>query len=166
VEIKLFQSTITPIGDTEADEFSFYLPPPPTIPVDKTQRIKIKFAPVKSGERRATLTFQSSSSLGEIKVNLVGYGREPVSVKNESENVSGFALFPNPSDGRISLLTGQNNNQHYSCEIYDVYGKKIASVNITTNKTGILLPELMSGVYFLKIIGDGVTSNLPFVINK
>jgi hypothetical protein len=74
---------------------------------------------------------------------------EDVSVKEfESENRSPF-LYPNPTEGFVSVLNIGSKN--YNLEIYNFLGHKISELKETNT---INISSLNNGIYFCKIIVD------------
>lgn len=70
---------ITPIGDTQADEFKTIFGSPTTLEAEAAGNIRIKFVPTKAGERKAKLTIITDGIPSELYVNLVGYGKASAS---------------------------------------------------------------------------------------
>jgi hypothetical protein len=77
-----------------------------------------------------------------------------------------FKIFPNPSQGQISI-NNQNALNFSTIEIYDVFGKKAFHnhLNSTTNSVSLDVTSLKSGVYFLKMtLENGQTSTQKLIL--
>jgi len=66
-----------------------------------------------------------------------------------------YMIFPNPSDGYISMAIPQN-NQNLTINCYNLYGAKLKTINTynTSNYISIDLSDLGDGMYIL-LIDDG-----------
>jgi hypothetical protein len=67
--------------------------------------------------------------------------------KNNSELI----IFPNPSDGKISIQF-ENNNQHYSISIFDISGKQVFNSENISGEITIDISLLPQSVFFAHII--------------
>ena len=76
----------------------------------------------------------------------------------ENSSVSELSLFPNPTDGIISIKSDKN----YQLEIYSVDGKII----LKDNGNNIDISALQNGTYFLKIIQENTNNSASFKILK
>ena len=76
----------------------------------------------------------------------------------ENSSVSELSLFPNPTDGIISIRSDKN----YQLEIYSVDGKII----LKDNGNKIDISALQNGTYFLKIRQENTNNSASFKIFK
>ena len=68
-----------------------------------------------------------------------------------------FSLFPNPSDGVVKL--NLNCDENISVQVFDVMGKMIYCFDNHIDGVSVVgdfLSNLNGGVYFVKVIGDGM----------
>ena len=63
-------------------------------------------------------------------------------------------IFPNPTNGKITLVTDQYNNANI--EIYNQTGIKVYSTKVNESKTNLDLSIINPGIYFLKVLNDGI----------
>lgn len=92
----------------------------------------------------------------------------------ETEIINNYVeanVFPNPAIEKTTLNLNSLNSGNATLEIYDIYGKKIQTIELGYVNSGIESFELdlsnyISGVYFANIrIGEAV-NNFRFVVNK
>ena len=76
----------------------------------------------------------------------------------ENSSVNELSLFPNPTDGIISIRSDKN----YQLEIYSVDGKII----LKDNGNQIDISALQNGTYFLKITQENTNNSASFKILK
>ena len=76
----------------------------------------------------------------------------------ENSSVNELSLFPNPTDGIISIRSDKN----YQLEIYSVDGKII----LKDNGNQIDISALQNGTYFLKITKENTNNSASFKILK
>ena len=81
---------------------------------------------------------------------------ENLSIENSSVNE--LSLYPNPTDGIISIGSDKN----YQLEIYSVDGKII----LKDNGNNIDISALQNGTYFLRIIQENTNNSASFKIFK
>lgn len=99
-----------------------------------------------------------------IKILEADFGRElsiPFSVglftklNNSDKNESNIQVFPNPTNGNVSISFGLENQQNAHIRVLDLNGKLMFSTkfyNVMMNTEEVKLEELMSGIYFIQII--------------
>ncbi|MCO4806595.1 MAG: T9SS type A sorting domain-containing protein, partial [Flavobacteriales bacterium] len=77
---------------------------------------------------------------------------------------SGFRIFPNPSDGLITIevleITGNE-----KVEVRDLHGRLIQSRAITSNSTQLNLGNMASGVYNAILTNENGTTNRKLIFN-
>jgi len=80
---------------------------------------------------------------------------QPELIINSSETQSSMMIYPNPSNGLITINLGQL-NESTSPEVYDLSGKRIENIAITRNETGYTLDlsKQPRGVFILKTTVD------------
>jgi len=60
-------------------------------------------------------------------------------------------LYPNPSNGLVTLELNNVNNEELYVEVYDVIGKLVYKTNITENRTDIDLTNMNAGIYYVSV---------------
>jgi len=126
---------------------------------------------VQQGENDAgwsTFGIDSSFSLiPAISVNM----QDPDFVDAINEEVKRVEItpFPNPTANEINIPVGANYGQTL-IDVYDIAGKKVKSVNLTTTKFEIIkfnVSDLDNGAYIFKMnFEDGSYSNFNVVVNN
>ena len=77
-----------------------------------------------------------------------------------------ISVYPNPSSGKITLVTSTLNYEDLSYQISDLNGKDIAS-NILNLKTNIIdMLELPTSIYFITILKDGIKIKTFKILKK
>lgn len=80
--------------------------------------------------------------------------------KNE---ISGLSIYPNPAtDGQVFITS--NSGLLKNVLVFDVLGKQVLKANVTDQAMNI--PNLKSGVYFVKVTEEGKTATRKLVINN
>lgn len=83
-----------------------------------------------------------------------------------AEEISGenkIKIFPTIVDGDFPLLSIESNELSLNYSVYSAEGKNILSGN-TSSGSVIRLPSITSGVYFIKLTGEGLTVVFRFVV--
>lgn len=62
-----------------------------------------------------------------------------------------ISLSPNPTSGTIEIMIEKTQLQVKVCSIYDMYGKLIKVIPITSDRSTIELSDFSSGVYILRL---------------
>ena len=79
-------------------------------------------------------------------------------------------LFPNPSDGRFSIINNDFSNENLRIELYDVYGSLLKSISANVEANDLLIKvdagELASGYYFVKITNNVKNKFFRVIIYK
>jgi len=75
--------------------------------------------------------------------------------------IAGFKIYPNPvSNGKLFIETSINGKK--SIAIYDTLGKQV--LNATTSSNEVNVENLLSGMYFIKVVEDNKTSYAKFIV--
>jgi len=82
------------------------------------------------------------------------YNRTVVSVEEKLEEKGSYALYPNPSDGKIFLESDVLEVEEV--KIYNMRGKLIEQTLSTELESGIDLSDLKPGVYFASFVESGI----------
>jgi len=84
------------------------------------------------------------------------------STLSTSENkVDEITLFPNPSEGKVTLITDLNN---YQISLYNILGANVYSESKLSNTTNFDLSYFKSGIYLLKLTSEENTTFKKIVI--
>jgi hypothetical protein len=90
-----------------------------------------------------------------------------VSVEGIAKGVSSTAVYPNPASQSINVLLGVETNAEVKISIIGMNGQLIDSRNVNTvagiNQEAFNIAALNSGIYFVKIEGEGFLSTQKFV---
>ncbi len=80
-----------------------------------------------------------------------------------------FSAYPNPSSGMLNIRSDSNRDGVTRLSLLDVQGREHLNTNINfstgTQIHQLNLPELPSGVYFVRLLGEGV-STIPILISQ
>jgi len=147
---------IVPDAGVDSSEFKINFFSKDSINPGDVMPVYVKFAPLKTGLRTATLNITSAITLPPITVNLRGYGTEAVSVR-EYSNSDEITITPNPASGHIIINLGNLELNNIKLNIYDIFGKKIQEIPHSTNDNNYFaydISGLSSGVYSI-IIDSG-----------
>lgn len=81
----------------------------------------------------------------------------------EKIDSDGIRLYPNPNNGIFDLSLGNKNEKEVNIHIYNVSGNEV--YNSTTNKNviNINLPNLSSGLYIIKVVGEDYNEKVKFI---
>jgi hypothetical protein len=75
--------------------------------------------------------------------------------------IAGFKVYPNPvSNGKLFIETSINGEK--AIAIYDTLGKQVLNTSTTSNEVNV--ENLLSGMYFVKVIEDNKTSYAKFIV--
>jgi len=88
---------------------------------------------------------------------------------NELEMVRHFDLSPNPAVNQCNITLELTKNLDVTVDVYDVVGKKLRSINYKDlntgeNKISLDISAFDSGLYYIRMRGEGFELNKPLVI--
>ncbi len=86
-----------------------------------------------------------------------------------TEPVKGFAVYPNPTKGLLTVDYSGNTEKNIVLNVYDMSGKKVftqnqASLSGNNNQFKLNLRELVPGAYTLEMLNGGETKQTKFVV--
>jgi hypothetical protein len=85
-----------------------------------------------------------------IKTDSTGYA--PTGIQMLGQPVSGITIFPNPFSTQTTVeLESGNRYQDMRFEMFDVYGRKVKSLQVTSSKFEIQRGDLPGGIYFVSV---------------
>jgi hypothetical protein len=73
-------------------------------------------------------------------------------IENTSDIFLEYTVYPNPTEGSVRLIIGSPDDDKYGFQIYDQNGRLIQKRTAISRETEILLDNLPSSVYFLKVL--------------
>jgi PKD repeat protein len=113
------------------------------------------------GNYKVTLTARNSAGCECSKTEMHNF--ENVGIVNGE--LLGVAIYPNPTDGVVSLELPKLSNE-YSIEVLDVMGKTVHKTNINGDvlNTSIDLSGNASGIYFVKVSNQGATATVKVTL--
>jgi subtilisin family serine protease len=137
---------ILPDAGVNQDEFIIYGFNNDIVEPEQTLSIRLKFAPEKTGQRTAILRINSDAEPNLIDVNLIGYGKEPVSVDDVSALPDDIIISPNPASSELSVSANQYIFNRIT--IIDLNGR-LAKVFVDTRGSIFEVSDIQPGTYFM-----------------
>lgn len=78
-----------------------------------------------------------------------------------------FDIYPNPSQNGLITIQGEFMPEETTCQIYNVLGQLVKSIEVTTDATFTLnVSDLENGVYFVDILGSERTYRSKLIIAR
>ncbi|MEO6949356.1 MAG: M36 family metallopeptidase [Ginsengibacter sp.] len=77
-----------------------------------------------------------------------------------------ISISPNPSKGGVVTLKIAGNQRNIKVALLNSAGQILSRFNVSKDKNDLLLPTLASGVYYLKITGENISTVQKLVIEK
>ena len=77
-----------------------------------------------------------------------------------------FAVYPNPSNGMVSLYIDEVNSNSTSIIVQDMFGKTVLSTSVEVGLSRLNLSNLSAGVYMVTLEDNGSRSTEKLVIQK
>ena len=106
--------------------------------------------------------------LDNINIYAGGASNDLVVGLEESVELEGLTLFPNPTDNELNVRFSTKSSQFMNFTIQDVTGKMVQSLAVNANEgTNLVMMDtqnLASGMYFLNITSGGQTQAIQFVV--
>ena len=108
-------------------------------------------------------TWEISGNSGALIFSLDGESKQVLSTA--SFNDSELKLLANPTNGLFEVQLGSVFNDNLSIEVYDVTGRMILnqSVEASQSRFSIDLQNSSSGIYLMKILGEGKTKTFKLI---
>jgi subtilisin family serine protease len=88
---------------------------------------------------------------------------QTIKTTNSDNNVSKVVLYPNPNKGIFTIDLGFENKNEISIAIYDIQGKSVYKSSGKGVLFEINVPNLSSGLYFIKLQGENYDETVNFV---
>lgn len=88
---------------------------------------------------------------------------EPKAIAATAKTLAGIAVSPNPATSNVTVTVG-GNKQKLTVDLVSPNGQQLKRVEMNGETLNINLPKLASGIYYLKIAGEGVAETKKLVI--
>jgi len=113
----------------------------------------------------------TQGSTNNVKDGEAAYDLPPAPITKATPKVSeatakslaGISISPNPASNNVTLTVGGNKKQ-LSVDLVGTNGQQLRRFTMSGETLRINLPKLASGVYYLKISGEGVSETRKLVI--
>ncbi len=112
----------------------------------------------------------SEGSSNNIKDGVAAYDLPPAAIVKSNQaqaavakNTGTISIAPNPATNNTTL-TFSGNKKQLSVDLMTTTGQQLNRYNMTGESLHINLPKLASGMYYLKITGDGVSETRKLII--
>ena len=104
---------------------------------------------------------------GAVSLSSMKYDGTIITNVPDRVQSSTFEIFPNPTqDGRVTIQ-GEFQPEQAICNIYNVLGQIVNSMEVTTDATFSLnVSTLENGVYFIDILGSERTYHSKLIISR
>lgn len=86
----------------------------------------------------------------------------PVNATNDNT----VNIYPNPTNNFFTVSIDGEEDVFNSIGVYDMYGRKIAEVDINSNKTVISVYDIVSGTYLVKLVSPNEVITRKIIIKK
>lgn len=158
----------------QAGEFSLVTPPafPWTIPAGDSQTITVKFAPVATGIRTASINLASNDANdGAYMFALQGISTSGTGIDGVTAIEGGVKVYPNPARNEATLAMKLKRDQRMIISMFDIQGKEVIRAVDKVMKAGeqkivLDLSGVEAGMYFIQIASDKQASRIKLVINR
>ena len=110
-------------------------------------------------DRTTTITVTAEDGTTELVYTIVFN----VASTGIDELTNGFRIYPNPSNGIITLELKNATNNTYEVEVYDVIGKLMYKSKITESITNINLTHINAGLYYISV-NNGDVRNITKIM--
>ena len=105
---------------------------------------------------------------GEVTIFIAGFDKQldkQESIQNKEATIGETILYPNPNKGIFTINLGFESKKEITVTIYDTQGKSIYKSSTKEAKFEINLPNLLSGIYFVKLQGENYEETVKFLKN-
>lgn len=111
-------------------------------------------------------TERGPSFEGDVAIDDVSITDAPVGLGEQNMEANGLAIYPNPSNGLVSLVVDKQINLE-RIEIYNLQGQLVQNINTGLDQTSLQidLTNLPKGVYSLRAIGDEFNHTQKLILN-
>ncbi|MCV9928327.1 T9SS type A sorting domain-containing protein [Flavobacterium sp. LS1R49] len=81
----------------------------------------------------------------------------------EKSEIDGARLYPNPNNGNFVINLGKENKKEINIAIYNILGKLVYTRVSKDSVVEVNLPDLSSGLYIIKLVGDNYNETIKFL---
>jgi hypothetical protein len=115
-----------------------------------------------SGKDRLTYTIQNGcgTSHADFRIALT------LSVKQPTNDLSALKVFPNPTEGAITVKIASDINEEVHVAITNVLGEKVKELTISTNKAYDIQLDQPAGMYLISATGVSGSCSAKIVVGK
>ncbi len=75
-------------------------------------------------------------------------------VENTEDITIEYTVYPNPTEGSVTLIIGSPANNRFCFHIYDMNGRLLQNKLVLSRETEVILESLPASVYILKVFKD------------
>ena len=122
-----------------------------------------------AGNSSQTSTYQyKDPSIDRLNSNVMFYRLKQIDINGNfkysnivklsynAQHTANSIVYPNPTQGLITILVGDNSLIGTTAIIYDINGRKVETIKITANSQSVSLGNYVNGTYFIKLSNDEV----------
>lgn len=118
------------------------------------------YTPIQNG----IYVVRTTDSNGCVYAYSAGYNYALITGINGLAVKNNISIYPNPTNGLVSIAANLLTHENYSVTVYDSFGKLLLNVE---NTNTIDLSELNNGVYFISVITEtGISVNKKIALSK
>lgn len=99
----------------------------------------------------------------DVNSNLIIYYDSAVTLSVKEIDYIGFAIYPNPTAGFVTINTNGKSNQHYTLSIYNMIGELEKHFDWSGDRKAIDLTSLAKGIYNVRVT-NGKTSEVKKLV--
>jgi hypothetical protein len=162
------------VTGTNAGEFTLVTAPafPLNIAESDSQTVSLKFSPVATGLRTATLTIiNDDADEPEYNFAIQGRSENPTGIDKTNGMSSFVKLYPNPAKDEAIISMTLKHDDHVVVHVFDIEGKKVMQVVDKKMKAGeqqisLNTSGLASGAYFVEIATGSQSMKVKMVVAR
>ncbi|XZF12400.1 choice-of-anchor D domain-containing protein [Chitinophagaceae bacterium MMS25-I14] len=165
---------VTGITFTGTNATEFTLPGSPTFPMDiaanGSQTVDVKFTPVATGIRTATINIANTDSSEAIyDFVLQGISTSPTGISNTTAAEGNVKLYPNPTGNEAAIDITLKKEERLIISVYDMQGKQVLPSVDRTFSSGnqhlvLNTASIQNGIYFVQIASGSETTRIKMVV--
>ena len=90
----------------------------------------------------------------------------PVAIENTEDITLVMNVYPNPTSGSFKLIIGSLEDRNLRVRLYDMNGLLLQDIKIESEETEIIIQDLSSSMYFLKVINNNQEIKVFKIVKK
>jgi hypothetical protein len=174
IDVNLFSMMFNYPAGVDPSEFTFFGSPPSYITPDQLKKIKLRFTPVKAGERTAGLYIKSDGNPDEFSITLKGVGKDTTTIGVNEKQIHNFlieSINPNPASVQAYIGYTLPNDGYVDISVFNSLGVEMKKIyNGFASSGGNVVPVnvvgLTQGVYYIRLkFGERIISK-KFIVNR